>query len=140
MGMKSTRNKPNWLTAFLIVSCRLPVESIEETPRPYLLKRQKPHENSQCLRKKPERLTMRLRSWFLLGILLSACSSQSQYDVVLRNGTIYDGSGKPGNPGDVAILGDKIAATGVVTGKGREEIDVRGLAVAPGFINMLSWA
>jgi len=73
-------------------------------------------------------------------MLLAACSPQSQYDVVLRNGTIYDGSGNPGHPGDVAITGDKIAAVGVVTGKGREEIDVRGLAVAPGFINMLSWA
>src|SRR6476620_7323374 len=83
-----------------------------------------------------------MRSWscFLFGVLAFACSPQAQYDVVLRNGTIYDGSGQPGRTGDVAILGDRIAVVGTVTGKGREEIDVHGLAVAPGFINMLSWA
>jgi N-acyl-D-amino-acid deacylase len=63
------------------------------------------------------------------------------YDLILRNGTLYDGSGAPGVVGDLAITGQTIAAVGKLDGaKGRREIDVTGLAVAPGFINMLSWA
>ncbi len=63
------------------------------------------------------------------------------YDVVIRNGRIYDGSGGPPVLGDVAIRGDKIAAIGPLhKARGRTEIDAKGLAVAPGFINMLSWA
>ena len=66
---------------------------------------------------------------------------ESAYDVVIRGGTIYDGSGGTGYVGDVAIKGDRIAYVGPATkAKGRTEIDARGLAVAPGFINMLSWA
>ena len=63
------------------------------------------------------------------------------FDLVLQNGTIYDGSGSPGYQGDLAIQGDQIAAIsapGVLGGK--TMIDAGGLAVAPGFINMLSWA
>jgi N-acyl-D-amino-acid deacylase len=64
-----------------------------------------------------------------------------EYDMVLRNGTIYDGAGKQPFVGDVAIKGDKIAAVGDLgSASGTREIDVKGLAVAPGFINMLSWA
>jgi N-acyl-D-amino-acid deacylase len=63
-----------------------------------------------------------------------------KYDVVIRNSTIYDGTGNKGFVGDVAITGDSIAAVGKVSGKGRNEIDAKGMAVAPGFINMLSWA
>ncbi len=63
------------------------------------------------------------------------------YDLILRNGTIYDGSGAPGVVGDLAIQGEAIAAVGQLDGAtGRMELDVTGLAVAPGFINMLSWA
>ena len=63
------------------------------------------------------------------------------YDTVIRGGTIYDGDGGPPWRGDVAISGDRIAAVAPrVPGRGRSEIDARGLAVAPGFINMLSWA
>lgn len=64
-----------------------------------------------------------------------------EYDVVIRNGTIFDGRGGPPIAGDVAILGDTIAAAGDLDARqGRTEIDATGLAVAPGFINMLSWA
>ena len=64
-----------------------------------------------------------------------------QYDVILRNGTLYDGSGVPGVPGDLAIDGQTIAALGNLgAAKGGRELDLGGLAVAPGFINMLSWA
>jgi N-acyl-D-amino-acid deacylase len=66
---------------------------------------------------------------------------QSKFDVVIRNGTIYDGRGGDPFSGDVAIDGDTIAAIGALNGvRGRTEIDASGLAVAPGFINMLSWA
>ncbi|MFN2565837.1 MAG: amidohydrolase family protein [Gemmatimonadaceae bacterium] len=63
------------------------------------------------------------------------------YDVVIRGGTLYDGSGRPARVRDVAIIGDSIAAIGTLAdARGRAEVDARGLAVAPGFINMLSWA
>jgi N-acyl-D-amino-acid deacylase len=62
-------------------------------------------------------------------------------DVVIRGGEILDGSGRPSWEGDVAINGDRIAQVGHPGALvGRFEIDARGLAVAPGFINMLSWA
>jgi len=62
------------------------------------------------------------------------------FDVVVRGGTIYDGTGRDPYRGDLAIKGDGVAAVGVVAGRGTREIDATGLAVAPGFINMLSWA
>ena len=63
------------------------------------------------------------------------------YDVIIRGGTIYDGAGGAPYVGDVAIRGDRIAAIGRrIPGRGAREVDARGLAVAPGFINMLSWA
>jgi N-acyl-D-amino-acid deacylase len=63
------------------------------------------------------------------------------YDVVIRGGTIYDGGGGPPFTGDVAIRGDEIAFVGpVAPARGAKEIAAAGLAVAPGFINMLSWA
>jgi N-acyl-D-amino-acid deacylase len=64
----------------------------------------------------------------------------SEHGIVLRGGTIYDGRGGEPYRGDVAIDGDTVAAVGSVTGKGTSEIDASGLAVAPGFINMLSHA
>jgi N-acyl-D-amino-acid deacylase len=78
----------------------------------------------------------------VLGVVLTAaCTATPQYDLVIRNGTIYDGSGSPGFVGDVAINGDAIAAIGDL-GKAtaKTEIDAKGLAVAPGFINMMCWA
>lgn len=74
---------------------------------------------------------------------MPACapSATVEYDIIVRNGMLYDGSGAPPYAGDVAIQGDRIAAIGDLGGAtGREEVDVHGLAVAPGFINMLSWA
>ena len=65
----------------------------------------------------------------------------SDYDLIIRNGMIYDGSGGKPYRGDVAINGDTIAEVGALDGaSGKIGIDVAGLAVAPGFINMLSWA
>ncbi len=65
----------------------------------------------------------------------------AECDLLIRNGTIYDGSGANPFSGDVAVDGDRITAAGSLPGvRGRTEIDAAGLAVAPGFINMLSWA
>jgi len=74
-------------------------------------------------------------------VALAGCEPVARYDLILRGGTVYDGTGAPGVVGDVAISGDRIAAVGDL-GKsaGDVEIDVSGLAVAPGFVNMLSWA
>ena len=73
-------------------------------------------------------------------LLISACGKE-EFDVVIRGGTLYDGSGAPPVVGDLAIDGDRIVAVGALSGHaGRAEIDATGLAVAPGFINMLSWA
>ena len=64
-----------------------------------------------------------------------------QYDLIIRNGTIYDGTGGPPLAGDLAVNGQAIAAIGpLANAHGRTELDAGGLAVAPGFINMLSWA
>jgi len=80
----------------------------------------------------------------LIAILLStpaaARTAEPAYDVVIRGGTIYDGSGKAPVVGDLAIRGDRIVAIGKVDGRGRTEVAAGGMAVAPGFINMLSWA
>jgi N-acyl-D-amino-acid deacylase len=76
-----------------------------------------------------------------LAIINLACARTPQYDLILRHGTLYDGSGSAPAVGDLAIQGDSIAAMGdLAAARGRTEIDVKGLAVAPGFINMLSWA
>ena len=72
--------------------------------------------------------------------LVSACS-QPEHDFIIRGGTLYDGSGGPALTADLAIDGDRITAIGDLDGHiARSEIDAKGLAVAPGFINMLSWA
>ena len=73
--------------------------------------------------------------------ILTACTPPASHDVILRGGTIYDGSGGDPFVGDVAIDGDKIVALGGI-GKAEAamEIDVSGLAVAPGFVNMMSWS
>ncbi len=75
-----------------------------------------------------------------LALAAGACSAP-HYDLILRNGTVYDGSGAAPAAGDVGIVGDSIVAVGDLgRATATEEIDVEGLAVAPGFINMLSWA
>ncbi len=80
---------------------------------------------------------------FCLVALTVACMGPTgpQYDVLIRNGTIYDGAGRAPFVGDVGINGDRIVAVGPSEdASGRVEVDATGLAVAPGFINMLSWA
>jgi N-acyl-D-amino-acid deacylase len=63
------------------------------------------------------------------------------YDVIIRGGTVYDGTGAPARRADVALRGDRIVAIGdLSTASAANVVDAAGLAVAPGFINMLSWA
>ena len=74
-------------------------------------------------------------------VILGACTSPPEYELILRNGTIVDGIGAPSYVGDLAINDDRITAVGDLSdSRGVIEVDVSGLVVAPGFINMLSWA
>ena len=78
----------------------------------------------------------------LVGLLSTACQAQpKQYDLVIRNGLIYDGFGGQPVRGDIAINADTIAALGDLSmDVGKKNIDAQGQAISPGFINMLSWA
>ncbi|MEX2116710.1 MAG: D-aminoacylase [Bacteroidota bacterium] len=79
--------------------------------------------------------------FLLVFLMFASCSDRPEYDVVIRNGTVYDGSGTQAIKADVGIVGDTIKAIGALNGaRGALEIDADGMAVAPGFINMLSWA
>ncbi len=80
---------------------------------------------------------------FILALTFSPSvqSQQNSYDIIIKNGTVYDGAGGRPRRADVAIKGDKIAAVGdLKSAKASTVVDANGLAVAPGFINMLSWA
>jgi N-acyl-D-amino-acid deacylase len=71
----------------------------------------------------------------------AACQRPAEYDLILRGGDLYDGSGGDPRTADIAVRDDTIAAIGDLSkARGRAEIDVRGLAVAPGFVNMMSQA
>ena len=77
----------------------------------------------------------------LCAIIATSCSAPTTYDILIKNGTITDGSGNPSYVGSVGINADTIAAIGELkNAKGNLEIDATDLVVAPGFINMLSWA
>ncbi len=70
-----------------------------------------------------------------------ASAAAETYDVIVRHGTLYDGSGTPGRRADVGIRGDRVASVGDLSkAQATTEIDATGRAVAPGFINVLSWA
>ena len=58
------------------------------------------------------------------------------YDILIRGGMLYDGSGAAGTPGDLAIEGGRIVALGAVSGTAKKTIDAAGLAVTPGFIDI----
>lgn len=82
-----------------------------------------------------------LKTFLLLLLIVSGCSTADRYDIIIRNGQIVDGSGSPAYKGDIGIIADTIAGIGdLKNAKGMTEIDAEGLTVAPGFINMLSWA
>lgn len=82
-----------------------------------------------------------LLSILITFIIFYSCSSPESYDVLIKNGQIIDGSGEASYTGDVGIKADTIVAIGnLQDATGKIEIDASGLIVAPGFINMLSWA
>src|SRR5213595_3707390 len=68
-------------------------------------------------------------------------AADAPFDVIIKGGTVYDGTGGEGHVADVAIRGDRIVGVGdFASAVTKKTIDARGLAVAPGFINMLSWS
>jgi len=78
-------------------------------------------------------------SLIIVALIISCNQSQSfDYDLVIRGGTVFDGSGAPGAVGDVGVRGDRIVAVGDVNGTGVRTIDASGLYVTPGFIDMHS--
>jgi len=86
---------------------------------------------------------LRSFSLFLIATATLAGGAQgpSDFDVIIKGGTVYDGSGGEGQKVDVAIRADRIAGLGDFSNaKAKTIIDAHGLAVAPGFINMLSWS
>ena len=85
----------------------------------------------------------RILFFFLPALFISigAFGQAQKYDLILRGGTIYDGSGGSPFLADIAFQADTIAAIGDLSSSmGKVEMKVDGMAVAPGFINMLSWA
>jgi N-acyl-D-amino-acid deacylase len=87
------------------------------------------------------RLVGQLTGIAVICAMLSACATPVSYDIILRGGTIYDGSGGEPIAGDVAFEDDIIAALGDLGNATADtEIIIDGLAVAPGFVNMMSWA
>jgi N-acyl-D-amino-acid deacylase len=71
----------------------------------------------------------------------SSSSGPADFDVIIKDGTVYDGTGAEPKQADVAIRGDRIAGIGdFKAAKAKTVIDAKGLALAPGFINMLSWS
>jgi N-acyl-D-amino-acid deacylase len=83
---------------------------------------------------------MKLFKSLILSLFIFSCSPPNNYDILIKNGTIADGSGNPTYLGSVGINADTIAAVGKLKATGTLEIDATGLVVAPGFINVLSWA
>jgi N-acyl-D-amino-acid deacylase len=78
---------------------------------------------------------------FAFVVVFFSCSQSPKYDTIIRNGMIYDGNGGEPYKADIAINADTIAFIGDLKNESaKNEIDAKGMAVAPGFINMLSWA
>src|SRR5438270_13875414 len=86
---------------------------------------------------------LRLATTVVLMLATAACAPKSvrvntngEYDLVIKNGDVIDGSGSPSRRADVAIKGDRIVAVGTVSGSARRTIDATGRIVAPGFIDV----
>jgi N-acyl-D-amino-acid deacylase len=75
------------------------------------------------------------------GTAPSPAPDAAPYDVIVRNGTVYDGTDQPGRRADLGIRGDRVTIVGDLSqAQAQTDIDATGKAVAPGFINVLSWA
>jgi N-acyl-D-amino-acid deacylase len=82
---------------------------------------------------------MRWPAYIVCVATLCLATRAQQYDLIIRNGTVYDGSGGAPSVADVAVNGDRITRIGRLgDARGRSEINAKGLAVAPGFVNMMS--
>src|SRR5437762_9073997 len=88
-----------------------------------------------------------MRTWLssLFSTAIIGCgriaAADAPFDIIIKGGTVYDGTGGDGHVGDVAIRADRIAGVGdFAKASAKKTIDAHGLAVAPGFINMLSWS
>lgn len=79
--------------------------------------------------------------FFALLFVCFGISCNQEYDVIIKNGTVYDGTGETAQNTDIGIKNDTIAIVGDLSSASASNvIDAKGMAVAPGFINMLSWA
>ncbi len=88
-----------------------------------------------------------MRTWLssLFSTVIIGCgriaAADAPFDIIIKGGTVYDGTGGEGHVADVAIRGDRIAGVGdFAKASAKKAIDARALAVGPGFINMLSWS
>src|SRR5947209_2049434 len=82
-----------------------------------------------------------MRSTLLVLLFACAVVSAQDFDIIIRSGTVYDGSGGEGRHVDLAIKGDRIAGLGDYSkASAKTIVNAKDLAVAPGFINMLSWS
>ncbi len=91
-------------------------------------------------------MKLRTLTALILMLILSLAAlaqrrADQSFDIIIRGGTLYDGTGRPGVRADLGIRGDRIESVGNLSpAKAATIIDAKGLAVAPGFINMLSWS
>jgi N-acyl-D-amino-acid deacylase len=96
------------------------------------------------MRKPVNAMKTKLTILIVALLLLSGTPARPRpvvYDVLIKNGTVFDGTGGAPRKADVAIQGDRIVAIGdLKNAEAKTVVDARGLAVAPGFINMLSWS
>ena len=81
---------------------------------------------------------MRLTPFALILVACALGCAPPEYDLVIRDGTVFDGTGAPGVLADVAVRGERIVAVGELDGEGERTIDAEGLYVAPGFMDMHS--
>lgn len=80
-------------------------------------------------------------TFYVIVVLLFSCREKAHYDVLINNAMIYDGNGGEPYKGSIAISADTIAAIGsIMDAEAKQTIDAVGMAVSPGFTNMLSWA
>ncbi|MBA4851147.1 amidohydrolase family protein [Emticicia sp. BO119] len=85
---------------------------------------------------------LRLIVWLFMLFLISSCEEKSTYDIIIKNGMVYDGNGSEPQKADIAIIADTIAFIGDLSGQSgtKQTIDANGLMISPGFVNMLSWS
>ena len=83
---------------------------------------------------------MRLLLLLILSVFIFSCKQNPKYDTIIRNGMIYDGNGGEPFKADIAINADTIAFIGDLSKQSaKNETDAKGMAIAPGFINMLKY-